>query len=291
MKSKKNYSMKILILGGTGMVGHVLIKKLSRKNNLFAMIREKNNLQVSGFFDEIINKDKCLFIDNINDYSKVSEMIKNLSPDLIINCIGVIKQRDDISNILNMIKINSLLPHMLSKICIKNNIKLIHLSTDCVFSGKKGNYNESDIPDPVDKYGESKLLGEIDDGFSLTIRTSFIGKELFNKKSFLEWVISEKNNQVEGFDNAIYSGLTTNAFADIIQDIISNHSSLNGVWQVSSDSISKFELIKLIDKKFNLNLKINQNSSFICDRSLNSSKFRSKTNIKIPSWEIMINDL
>jgi dTDP-4-dehydrorhamnose reductase len=283
--------MKLLILGGSGMVGHTLIKQLSAKHEVFTILRDKMDLQSSKFFEKILKKDRCVLIDDINQYENLNIIIKQISPDIIINCIGVIKQRNDIKNTLNMIRINSLLPHILNDICHTNKIKLIHLSTDCVFSGNKGNYKESDNPDPIDKYGESKLLGEINEGSSLTIRTSFIGPELFNKKSLFEWIKSQKNTEIDGFENAIYSGLTTLTFAQVIENIIDKHLDLSGVWQVSSDSISKFELIKMINQKFNLNIKINRNSSFQCNRSLNSSKFKKKTAIKIPSWESMINNL
>ncbi len=283
--------MKVLVLGGSGMVGHKLIQQLSIKNEVFSILRERTDFKSSNYFQNVLKKNQCIFIDDINQHNNLTEVINNISPDILINCIGVIKQRDNIANMLNMIKINSLLPHVLNDICQKQKIKLIHLSTDCVFSGKKGNYKESDNPDPIDKYGESKLLGEINEGNSLTIRTSFIGPELFNKKSLFEWVKSQKNKEIDGFENAIYSGLTTLEFARIIEDIIDKHQNLNGIWQISSNPISKFDLIEMINKKFNLNITINRNSSFKCNRSLNSSKFKVETKIIVPSWENMINNL
>jgi dTDP-4-dehydrorhamnose reductase len=283
--------MKILILGGSGMVGHRLIKNLKGKYEVCSILRQKKELELTDFFQNILEKDRCIFIDDINQYNKLSDVIEKISPNVLINCIGVIKQRGDAKNIINMININALLPHVLHEICLKNKIKLIQLSTDCVFSGNKGNYKESDIPDPIDKYGESKLLGEIVKGDALTIRTSFIGHELFNKKSLLEWIKSQKGGEIDGFENAIFSGLTTDAFANVIEQIIDKHQYLNGVWQISSNPISKFDLIELINKIFKLSIKINRNSSFQCDRSLNSSKFKNKTNIMISSWEEMIKDL
>tara|TARA_B100000965_G_C19594056_1_gene759313 strand:+ start:528 stop:1394 length:867 start_codon:yes stop_codon:yes gene_type:complete len=283
--------MKVLVLGGSGMVGHKLIQQLSIKNEVFSILRERTDFKSSNYFQNVLKKNQCIFIDDINQHNNLTEVINNISPDILINCIGVIKQRDNIANMLNMIKINSLLPHVLNDICQKQKIKLIHLSTDCVFSGNKGNYKESDNPDPIDKYGESKLLGEINEGNSLTIRTSFIGPELFNKKSLFEWVKSQKNKEIDGFENAIYSGLTTLEFARIIEDIIDKHQNLNGIWQISSNPISKFDLIEMINKKFNLNITINRNSSFKCNRSLNSSKFKVETKIIVPSWENMINNL
>ena len=283
--------MKLLILGGSGMVGHRLAKKLSNQYEIFSLLRERSDLDSNQFFEKVLPKNQCIFIDDINEYENLNNTVKKISPDIIINCIGVIKQRDKVENVLNMMRINSLLPHVLNQICNKNKIKLIHLSTDCVFSGTKGNYQESDNPDPIDEYGESKLRGEIKKGNALTIRTSFIGPELFNKKSLFEWVKSQKNGEIDGFTNAIYSGLTTLAFSEIIENIIDKHQNLNGIWHISSNPISKFDLIEMINQKFNLKIKINRNSSFRCDRSLNSSKFQEETKIQIPSWRVMIDNL
>ena len=283
--------MKLLILGGSGMVGHSLIKKLSNQYEIFSLLRKHPDMDSNQFFEKVLPKNQCIFIDDINEYEHLNNTVKKISPNIMINCIGVIKQRDKNENGLHMVRINSLLPHLLNEICNKNKIKLIHLSTDCVFSGTKGNYQESDNPDPIDEYGESKLLGEIKKGNALTIRTSFIGPELFNKKSLFEWVKSQKNGEIDGFENAIYSGLTTLAFSKIIENIIDKHQDLNGIWHISSNPISKFDLIEMINQKFNLKIKINRNSSFRCDRSLNSSKFQEETKIQIPSWKTMIDNL
>ncbi len=284
--------MKLLILGGSGMVGHSLVRKLSRNHEVFCALRKNQKFESVNFFDNVIKESNCIFIEDINEHTNLKNIIENLSPDILINCIGVIKQRNNADNLSNMIKINALLPQILNEICKQNKVKLIHLSTDCVFSGDKGNYKEIDNPDPIDKYGESKLLGEINDGGdALTIRTSFIGPELFNKKSLFEWIKSQKNREVEGYDNAIYSGLTTNVFSRIIDEVIKEHLYLSGVWHISSNPISKYDLIQKINHKLNLNIKINRNSSFQCNRSLNSSEFIKKTKIIIPSWEEMINEL
>ena len=273
------------------MVGHSLIKELSKKYDVFSLLRKHPDMNSNQFFEKILPEKRCIFIDDINQYENINGAIQEIAPNILINCIGVIKQRDKVENALNMIHINSLLPHILNHTCNKNRIKLIHLSTDCIFSGTKGNYQELDNPDPIDEYGESKLLGEIKKGNALTIRTSFIGPELFNKKSLFEWVKSQKNGEIDGFENAIYSGLTTLAFSKIIKNIIDKHQDLNGIWHISSNPISKFDLIEMINQKFNLKIKINRNSSFRCDRSLNSSKFQEETKIQIPSWKTMIDNL
>lgn len=286
--------MKILILGGTGVLGHELVKQFSKKYEVFTTIRRKRILAISSIFKNIIDEDRFFFIDNIDQSDEINDTIKKLSPEILINCVGSIKQKidkDNVNDIKSMFRVNTNFPHTLSEICSQNNIKLIHFSTDCVFSGKKGNYKESDLADPTDDYGKSKMLGEITNGNHLTIRTSFIGPELYSKSSFFEWVISNKNNEINGFDKAIYSGFTTQAFAPILSEVIDEHKNLNGLLHISSNPISKFDLIKLIDKVFKLNIKINRNSSFQCDRSLNSLKFRNKTKITIPSWNDMIKNL
>ena len=148
--------MKLLILGGSGMVGHSLIKKLSNQYEIFSLLRKHPDMDSNQFFEKVLPKNQCIFIDDINEYEHLNNTVKKISPNIMINCIGVIKQRDKNENGLHMVRINSLLPHLLNEICNKNKIKLIHLSTDCVFSGTKGNYQESDNPDPIDEYGESK---------------------------------------------------------------------------------------------------------------------------------------
>ena len=276
------------------MLGHELVKQFSKKYELFVSIRRERTLAISSIFKNILDEDRFFFIDEIDQTDKIENIIKKISPDILINCLGTVKQKidkNDKNDIKNMYLSNENFPHIISEICSKNNVKLIHFSTDCVFSGDKGNYKESDIPDPTDDYGKSKMLGEIMNGNHLTIRTSFIGPEIYSKSSFFEWIISNKNNEINGFSNAIYSGFTTKAFAKILSEVIDEHKNLNGLWHISSNPINKFDLIKLISKVYKLNIKINRNSSFQCDRSLNSLKFRNKTNITIPSWNDMIKNL
>jgi len=284
--------MKVLIIGGSGMIGHMLIKELLNKYEIFSIFRNRSDQDLNQFFEKtLIPKDQCIIIDDIKEYKNLEYTVEKISPDVIVNCMGIVKQRDKAYDTLDMIHINLLFPHLLNKICDKNKIRLIHFSTDCVFSGTKGNYQESDNPDPIDEYGESKLLGEIRGENTLTIRSSFVGPELFNKKSLFEWVKQNKNKTITGYTNAIYSGFTTVAFSKLLDEIIKNHPDMNGLIHMSSDPISKFDLIHLLNKKFKFNINIIPDSTFICDRSLNSMAFRKKTNISIPSWTKMINEL
>ena len=164
------------------------------------------------------------------------------------------------------------------------NTRLIHISTDCVFSGRKGNYSEDDLPDPPDLYGRSKLLGEVEGKNCLTIRTSMIGRELKGTHGLLEWLLSQRDAQVRGFKRAIFSGFTTQALADTIEEIVSEHRGLNGVWHVAAEPITKFDLLTLVKQTYGLAVEIEPDEAFVCDRSLNGSRFNSATGFRSPSW-------
>tara|TARA_Y100001949_G_C15953652_1_gene315968 strand:+ start:18 stop:887 length:870 start_codon:yes stop_codon:yes gene_type:complete len=284
--------MKILILGASGEIGHAACKILSKNHDISGLMRNNNKLNSVKFFEKVLAEPHCHFIKDFNDFDFVKSKIKKINPDILINCLGVVKHRKECKEgIVETAYINSTFPHLLAETCIDSNIKFIHLSTDCVFSGEKGNYKESDTPDPTDYYGKSKMLGEVDVLHALTLRTSFIGPALFHKTGLFEWVKQQKNKIINGYTNAIYSGLTTVAFSNILNEIIQNHHNLDGLFNVSSEPISKFDLIHLLNKKFQLNININPDSTFVCDRSLDSTAFRKKTNISIPSWEKMIDEL
>jgi dTDP-4-dehydrorhamnose reductase len=168
---------------------------------------------------------------------------------------------------------------------------LIHIGTDCVFSGKKGNYTEKDNSDAEDLYGKTKFLGEISGRGNLTLRTSIIGRELMSSKSLIDWFLSNRGKRVQGFSHAIYSGFTTHQFAKILSDVIENHPQLNGLFHVSSEPINKLELLKLVNKFYRAEITIDENTDFRCDRSLDSSAFRRITGFVPPTWENMIEEM
>tara|TARA_B100001057_G_scaffold499161_1_gene608782 strand:+ start:906 stop:1778 length:873 start_codon:yes stop_codon:yes gene_type:complete len=285
--------MKILILGGTGEVGHMLCKRLSSSHQVFTTLRTNNDLNSVNFFSKVLPETNCIIIDDIKDEKDLKNVINNINPDLIINCIAVIKHRDScVSGNFEAEYINSIFPHFLKNECEVRNIKLIHLSTDCVFRGDKGNYSELHKSDASDFYGISKAKGEIFNSPNvLTIRTSFIGPSLFYKTGLFEWVKLQEGKTIDGFENAIYSGLTTIEFTRIIGILISEFQELNGLYNLSSDPISKFDLLNRINDKMNLNITINKETDFFCDRSLNSEKIKSLTKIIVPSWNKMIDEL
>ena len=285
--------MKILILGGTGEVGHMLCKSLSSSHQVYATLRSTNDLNSVNFFEKVLSERNCIFNNDITDEKKLKNIFNNVSPDLIINCIAVIKHRKAcVEGNFEAEYINSIFPYFLKNECEVRNIKLIHLSTDCVYKGDKGNYKEVDKSDATDFYGISKAKGEIFNSTNvLTIRTSFIGPSLFHKTGLYEWLKLQEGKTIDGFKNAIYSGLTTIEFSRIIGIIVRDYQDLNGLFNLSSDPISKFDLLNLINDKMKLNITINKETNFICDRSLNSEKIKSLTKIIVPSWNKMIDEL
>lgn len=280
--------MRVLILGGTGKLGHVSWKALKNDLDVYVTVRsgfaEVENL---GIFDK--NKTICGF--NAENFLLLEEIIRKVSPDVILNCIGIIKQIKESCDPIKSIMINSLFPHKIAALSQKNNFRLIHISTDCVFSGKKGNYSEADDSDPSDLYGRTKLLGEVSEGNVLTLRTSLIGRELNSKYGLLEWFLSQDRKTITGYTKAIFSGFTTDILSSILKDIILNHHDIKGLYHVSSSPISKFDLLMLIKKKMGLNIEIIPDKQFNCDRSLDSSKFCKEANYKPPSWDVMIERL
>jgi dTDP-4-dehydrorhamnose reductase len=280
--------MKILILGSTGMLGHKLMQSLSGKFGVTGTVRgEILQLSHIPIFSRA-HKLGNVHADNVLSVQKALDMAQ---PDVVINCIGIVKQLKDANDPVKSITINSLFPHQLHHLCREKNIRLIHYSTDCVFSGSKGNYSETDFPDADDLYGRSKLLGEVTDPGCLTLRTSLIGRELDSSHGLIEWFLSHEGKTVKGYKNAIFSGLTTNAHAHILKDIITNYPDLEGLYHLSADPISKYDLLTLVKEKYHLDINIEPDYSEVSDRSLNSSKLRSATKIIIPGWPEMIEEM
>jgi len=279
--------MKILILGANGMLGHKLYQTLSPSMDVVGTVRGNyNGLNKYGFYTE----SSVLPEINVIRDTSLEIAVEQSRPDVIVNCVGIIKQLKEAKEKMLSIEINSLLPHKLYQICDSRGIRLIHISTDCVFSGKKGNYKEADLSDAEDIYGKTKYLGEISEDGAVTIRTSIIGRELESAHGLIEWLIANKNAKVNGYTNAIFSGFPTVHLARIIQDIIINHPKLDGLYHVSADPIDKYQLITLINQKMGLNVNISKYPDFYCDRSLDSSLFREKTDFKPPSWDKMIDE-
>ena len=280
--------VKVLILGSTGMLGHKLYQVLNPMFDVTGTIRGSYR-DVSKY--DFFQQERIVPNVDAREISQVEKVIEETGPDLVINSIGIVKQLEEKAGVLLNIWLNSLFPHQLYQICQVKRIRLIHLSTDCVFSGRKGNYREDDSSDAEDIYGKTKYLGEVNKIGALTIRTSLIGRELDSTNGLLEWFLSNQGGKVNGFTNAIFSGFPTLHLSRIIADIIMNHQNLSGLYHVSSEPISKFKLLTLIKEAMKLNIEIEDYPNFQCDRSLDSTLYRKETGFKPPSWEKMVDEL
>jgi len=281
-------NMNILILGATGMLGHKLMQVLSKKHIVYGTVRrDSRDLANNAIFTSMV------ILGNIRAENMLSiqEAIEKTRPDVVVNCIGIVKQLPAAHNAYQSIMINALFPHQLADICQKKNIRMIHISTDCVFSGLKGYYREEDNSDADDLYGKTKFLGEVNNISCLTIRTSIIGRELDTSHGLIEWFLSNKQGIVHGYKNAVFSGLTTLALSEIIEEIIEKYPDIHGVYQIASTPITKYDLLVLVKKTYGLEIRIESDESVVNNRSLNPGKFKKETNIKIPSWEYMIDQM
>lgn len=279
--------MKVLILGGNGMLGHQLYLTLSQHFDVKVTLRNSEDYYKKF---KIFNSTNSYFNVDVKNLEKLKKIIIDGAPNVVINCIGITnKNREE--DIIGAIEVNALLPHHVALTCAKVNSIYIQISTDCVFLGSKGNYTEADIADAQSLYGRTKLLGETSYKNSLTIRTSIIGLELEHKHSLVEWFLSQKD-QILGYDKAIFSGLTTMALSRVIKELILNSCfDMHGVWHVSSGPISKFKLLRLLGEMIQKPIEIEKDEKFICDRSLNSMRFRKQTGINIESWDNMLSEL
>lgn len=280
--------MRILILGAAGMLGHKLYQQYADRFETWATVRSSYAAYAHyGIFhpDRIIGG-----VDAFN-FDTVTRAVADVQPDVVINCIGIIKQLPTAKDPIISLTINSLFPHRVAALCNAAGARFLHISTDCVFNGRKGMYTEADPSDAEDLYGRTKYLGEVDAPGSLTLRTSIIGRELNSEAGLVGWFLSNRNGQVRGFRRAIYSGFTTQALAQIIADLIENHAELSGLYQVSSEPINKYDLLLLLRSAYNINVEIEPDDDFVMDRSMDSSRFRQQTDYQPPSWETMIQSM
>ena len=282
---------KVLVLGAAGMLGHVIFRELSQKDDLdvYGTVRsiEKLNLMQRVLKNSIF-KDKIQQGIDADPPEAIQEMIAVVKPDIVINCIGLIKQAPSGKEPLPNITLNAQLPHKIAGYCKETNARLIHVSTDCVFDGKKGNYSEDDFPSAKDYYGMTKYLGEVKYPHCITLRTSIIGHELETRLALIDWFLGEEAQSVNGYTKAIYIGLPTVELANVIYKYVIPNSDLSGLYHVSSDPISKYDLLKLVAKQYKKNIEIIPDNQFFCDRSLNSSLFHEKTGYMPPGWPELV---
>jgi dTDP-4-dehydrorhamnose reductase len=225
---------------------------------------------------------------DIADLDRLTDLFAEVVPDVVINCVGVIKQLAAAKDPVVSIAINSLFPHRLARLSAARKARLIQISTDCVFTGRRGNYLESDVPDAEDLYGRTKLLGEVDYPNAITLRTSIIGHEIGSAVSLVDWFLSQPGPQVYGYRKAIYTGLPTVELARVMRDVVIPRPEFRGMWHVSSDPINKYELLRLVSEVYGKSIVILPDDSVRIDRSLDGTRFRDATGYKAPSWPELI---
>ncbi len=277
--------MNVLVLGAGGMLGHTVLRLFasSKGFNVVGSMRSANAVRLLP----VDLRDLVVTGVDVENPDNLVNLFARVKPDVVINCVGLVKQLAAADDPLAAIPINALLPHRLARLCQVAGARLVHMSTDCVFSGKKGNYTESDASDAEDLYGRSKYLGEVDYPHAITLRTSIIGHELAGTQSLLGWFLSQEQ-KVRGYRRAIFSGLPTIELARVIRDHVIPRPVLHGLYHVSAAAIGKYELLKLVSKIYSKNIEIMPSDELVIDRSLDSSRFRIETGYQPDPWPELI---
>jgi dTDP-4-dehydrorhamnose reductase len=278
---------KVLVLGATGMLGHVLWQECRDRFDARASVR---STQLGELAARALDRERLVTGVRAEEPASIEAALDRTGAEVVVNCIGVVKQDPAAADPVATILANALLPHQLAAACSARGVRLIHVSTDCVFSGRKGGYREDDTPDPEELYGRSKLLGEPNGSGVLTLRTSMIGRELGRHNGLLEWFLSQ-GGQVRGFTGARFTGPTTPVLARAICDVIERHPRLEGVWHFGAEPITKHDLLVLLRDAFGIEVEIVPDPEVEVDRTLNSSRFRAATGWAPPSWPEMVAEL
>lgn len=280
--------MKILVLGASGMLGNAVFRLFSENDN-FNVIGTIRGERSKKFFPALLRGALISGID-IENIDNVTRIFGEMRPEVVINCIGMVKQLAEADDPLAAIPLNSLLPHRLARLCAVAGARLVHMSTDCVFSGSKGMYTEADSTDAIDLYGRSKFLGEVDYPNAITLRTSIIGRELEGARSLVGWFLAQSGS-VKGFRKAVFSGLPTVEIARLIRDHVLPSPHLHGLYHVSADPIDKYELLQLVAHAYGKHIAIKADDSFVIDRSLDSSRFRLATGFQPKPWPELVSSM
>jgi dTDP-4-dehydrorhamnose reductase len=277
-----------MVLGVSGMLGNAAYRVLSANPELsvYGTARSEGSRK---FFSEALAEKIILGVD-VESQDSLIKAFGTIRPDVVINCVGLVKQLADANDPLQAVPINTLLPHRLAALCKATGARLVHISTDCVFSGEKGGYRESDFPDAYDLYGRSKLLGEVDYPHAITLRTSIIGRELSGHRSLVGWFLAQQGT-VQGFTGAIFSGLPTMELARVINEYVLPRPDLHGLYHVATQPINKYDLLKLVAKTYGKDTEIVPSDRLTIDRSLNADRFREATGYVAPEWSVLVQNM
>ena len=277
--------MRVLVLGANGMMGNAMIRVLNEKENweVFGTVRSG---EIKKFFSPRAAARLITGVD-VENHDTLVKVFGQVRPTVVINCIGLTKHLIGSGDPLSAIPINALLPHRLAGLCGLTGARLIQVSTDCVFSGARGGYTEDDPPDATDIYGKSKSLGEVHYPDTITLRTSTIGHELQSRYGLLDWFLSQRD-RCKGFTRAIFSGLPSVVFAQLIRDIVIPRPDLSGLYHVGGGAIAKYDLLRLIAETYGKSIEIVPDDQLSIDRSLNAGRFRAATGYVAPDWPALI---
>jgi dTDP-4-dehydrorhamnose reductase len=263
------------------MLGHVLRRECERRMATFATVRSEARGDENVFGGV-----------RVEDPETIARALEASEPSVAINCIGVVKQSQVAEDEVSLVRTNALFPHQLAAACRARGVRLIHVSTDCVFSGRRGRYTEEDLPDPTDLYGRSKLAGEVSGPRTVTLRSSMIGRELRSRNGLLEWLLSQPaGGSVRGFANAVFSGPTAPELARAIVRLAADFPELEGTLHVAAEPISKYDLLLKLRDAFDLELEVERSEEPVIDRSLDSGQFRAATGWEPPDWDRMVAEL
>lgn len=280
-----NQPTRVLVLGTFGMLGNAVFRLFAQSPKFLIMGSARSSNLLRYLAKDLHNRVICGV--DVENLDSLAGLFAKSRPDVVINCIGLVKQLAGADEPLNVIPINALLPHRLARLCEVAGARLVHISTDCVFSGAKGMYTEADVSDANDLYGRSKYIGEVDYPHAITLRTSIIGHELSGSKSLVSWFLAQQEG-VRGFRRAIFSGLPTVELAAIIRDYVIPKPELHGVYHVSAKAINKYELLRLIANVYGKSIEIHPNDQLVIDRSLDSALFCQATDYHPKEWSELI---
>ena len=277
-------ALTFLVLGASGMLGNACLKALGRPGDVV-----RGTVRSAGSIRQLPEALQAGVLSGVDagDFDSVTRAIEVVRPDVVVNCIGMVKQLAESRDPLVALPLNALFPHRLQRLCAVADARLVHVSTDCVFSGDRGMYLESDRPDADDLYGVSKRLGEVDAANAVTLRTSIIGHELSGARSLIDWFLAQEG-PIDGFTRAVFSGVPTVELARIIRDFVVPHPQLRGLYHVSAEPIDKHTLLSLVTREYGRQTVINPSERLIIDRSLNSDRFRAATGYAPPAWPDLI---
>src|SRR2546423_3098189 len=281
----ENSDTTVLVLGATGMLGNAMFRGFAESAGYrtFGSTRSKG---LHPLFPEVLRFNVIGDVD-VENVDALSSLLADVRPDVLINCVGLVKQLSEAKDPLAALPINAVLPHRLARLCRLAGARLIHISTDCVFDGVRGDYSEEDRPNADDLYGRSKLLGEVDYENAVTLRTSIIGHELNSAHGLISWFLSQSGT-VRGFTRAIFSGLPTAELMHIVRGFVLPDRSLRGLYHVSAAPISKYELLRIVADSYGGSTDIVPDDTLVIDRSLDSSRFRSRTGYQPPEWPVLV---